>query len=424
VIDAKIIRQLRTLDWDFPESIQGTSANIHWYPGTFPVQLPFSLIQALSSRDKLIFDPFGGIGFSATEALRIGRRAWIVENNPIAFLTSYATCGLILLSSIDRSLTDYTLNYLNDAVMMNRDISHSHTLFSTRKMINIDRILSRLMSPSPKLVCNSFFIKSSNWNELSHWYGDFTLSAIKKLWNYVNNSVDSYFLRIISFVMLSDSLKVCSSQTRSWGHIADNCLPKTFIEKNLFSFLFRWVSKTSKMLFNANIDTIAQLDNTDRRFWATYHDWTSGAILSNIPPTKANLLLTSPPYGGAIDYIKAQRLSLYLLGYDQHDINSLSSKEIGARCKRFSSNSRSDWALDLSRSIEIQLNYLSDTSIIVIILPHKDSGRDVGNNLLIDTLLNCGWSVTFRTDRSIRKLRTRQSWSSIKKETIYVFTKE
>ena len=416
MIDAKIIRQLRTVDWDFPESIQGTSANIHWYPGTFPVQLPFSLIQALSSHDKLVFDPFGGIGFSACEALRIGRRAWIVENNPIAYLTSYATCGLILLTSVDRSLTDFTLNYLNDVV------SHSHTLFSTRNIINIDRILSRLMSPSPKFIYNSFFNRSSNWNELALWYGDTTLNNIKILWNYFNSSVDSYFLRILSFVMLSDSLKVCSSQTRSWGHIADNCLPKTFIEKNLASFLFRWVSKTSKMLFNANISTLAQ--STEQRFWATYHDWTSGAILSNTPTIRVHLLLTSPPYGGAIDYTKAQRLSLYLLGYDHEDINSLASKEIGARCKRFSGSSRSDWALDLSRSIEAQLNYLYDNSIIVIILPHKDSGRDIGNNLVIETLSNRGWILSFRTDRSIRKLRTRQSWSSIKKETIYVFTKD
>jgi DNA modification methylase len=56
-------------------------------------------------------------------------------------------------------------------------------------------------------------------------------------------------------------------------------------------------------------------------------------FLLEAPPFPVDLLVTSPPYADAIDYTFAQRLSLYLIGYDDFQIKNISNVEIGARRK-------------------------------------------------------------------------------------------
>jgi hypothetical protein len=137
----------------------------------------------------------------------------------------------------------------------------------------------------------------------------------------------------------------------------------------------------------------------------------------------ADLLLTSPPYADAIDYTLAQRLSLYILGYDQDEIARLVAGEIGARRKRFSSVSRTRWSEQLCAALETQLTWVKPEGAVCLVLPHKDSGRSGGEDDLKATLLRLGWEQFFAKDRSIHQSHTRQSWTSIKKETILAFKK-
>src|SRR5690606_12646408 len=60
--------------------------DLHPYPAKFIPQLPGTFISLLSSRGELVFDPFGGSGTTALEAIRLGRRAVSVDANPVAAL--------------------------------------------------------------------------------------------------------------------------------------------------------------------------------------------------------------------------------------------------------------------------------------------------------------------------------------------------
>src|SRR5687768_12848866 len=97
MIGSRILRQLNAVDWDFPAEPQGTLAALHWYPGTYPPQIPGTLIEALTTTGDTVVDPYGGIGTTAVEALRRGRNAWAIEHNPVAMLTGYVAAGLALL---------------------------------------------------------------------------------------------------------------------------------------------------------------------------------------------------------------------------------------------------------------------------------------------------------------------------------------
>jgi len=64
---------------------------------------------------------------------------------------------------------------------------------------------------------------------------------------------------------------------------------------------------------------------------------------------------------------------------------------------------------------------MDENSFSAFVLPHKDAGRDLGAQIMADSMTVWGWERLVEVDRSIRQMRARQSWTSIKRETIHVF---
>jgi len=62
--------------WEFPTE-RGQDKFDH--PATFPLELPKRLIQQLSYRGDIIFDPFGGVGTTALAAKQLGRKYILTE---------------------------------------------------------------------------------------------------------------------------------------------------------------------------------------------------------------------------------------------------------------------------------------------------------------------------------------------------------
>ncbi len=223
--------------------------------------------------------------------------------------------------------------------------------------------------------------------------------------------------------MVSAVLRPSSSQTRSWGHIADNVYPKEFIVKDFISLCSRWLNRTESIISKAETSKTSKKRSESIKLWLSMHDWTEKSIPKIRPRSKANLLITSPPYAGSIDYTRGQRLSLYLLGYSDEELTGFGEHEIGARRKRFKPNSELQWAKELAEAISSQLEFVDAESTIALILPHKDHGREAGSHYLNKILKLAGWKKVFTADRSIRQIRTRQSWTSIKRETVEVYSK-
>lgn len=422
LIAARIQRQLNTLDWDFPEYLPGSSKAIHWYPGTFPAELPFTLIQALSKPDDVIMDPYGGVGTTALEALRLGRRAWLVEMNPIAVLASYVSGCLILLKSVNDLYPQVVLNLVRETLNVGKSsISGSRLVHDESFEQTCDALLTNLVNPSPSQFIEKFFEKDPNWEKLSVWIEKSTLDDLKDIFENIKNSSNSSLVKLLGLTMLSGSLRPLSSQIKSWGHIADNVRPKEFDKKLAFAGCMRWLNRTASIIKNTHILTDTALPTDQFRFWVSNYNWSDVNALNVAPETKIKAIITSPPYADAIDYIFAQRLSLYLIGCEDNDILSMSGNEIGARRKRAKSTSKSQWAEDLVNAITIQTSYLDKESFISLVLPHKEAGRDIGALSLEDYLTKNSWVKAFEIDRSIRQLRTRQSWTSIKRETIQIY---
>jgi hypothetical protein len=399
----------------------GVTKNVHWYPGTFPSQLPATLIQALSKSNDLIFDPYGGIGTTASESLRLQRKAWLVDINPIGVLANYQYASMMLLYQLSEEKFNYLFNYI-DSMLESNKASHAGLFhnYNDPNIPHLDRLIDKYIRPcSDSLISR---VRKSNpiWPELKPWIHRNTLRELKYLHELFLSAQPGNIYNIFIGAMVSANLRAISSQNKSWGHIADNVYPKEYVMKDIASKMKTWLRLLYKNITNINYERDARISGI--QYWIDIHDWRSDQEPSVKPYIKPNLIITSPPYGDAIDYIKSQKLSLYYFGYTQDDIHKMCDTEIGARRKRFRTDSRARWANQITESAIKHASYIHD-GLMVIILPHKNHGRQIGINSLEEGMIQNGWEKIFQVDRSINQKKARQSWTSIKKETISIFSR-
>jgi hypothetical protein len=89
--DSEVLRSLRGVDWNFADAKTDYFAhNLHPYPAKFIPQIPRTLIALLSEPGDCVWDPFGGSGTTALEALLLGRRALSTDINPVAEIVGKA----------------------------------------------------------------------------------------------------------------------------------------------------------------------------------------------------------------------------------------------------------------------------------------------------------------------------------------------
>ena len=86
-----VLKHIKQQDWSFTDAdTTYLSHNIHPYPAKFIPQIPRYLIKMLSLQGETVWDPFGGSGTTALEALLLGRQAISSDINPVATLIGKA----------------------------------------------------------------------------------------------------------------------------------------------------------------------------------------------------------------------------------------------------------------------------------------------------------------------------------------------
>ena len=89
--ERELLAVLKTYDWSFSnDDTTYLSHDIHPYPAKFAPQLPAQLIKLLSNVGEYIWDPFGGSGTTALEALLCDRSCISTDINPIGSIIGKA----------------------------------------------------------------------------------------------------------------------------------------------------------------------------------------------------------------------------------------------------------------------------------------------------------------------------------------------
>ncbi|ODT84899.1 MAG: hypothetical protein ABS69_01790 [Nitrosomonadales bacterium SCN 54-20] len=411
-------RLLDRVDWDFVGSHFDLNPALHWYPGNFIPELPGALIDILSKDGDRVFDPFGGVGTTAIAALTRGRTAVCCDANPIAVLTSYVTGCLVMLRCHSPLLLERLFDELSVSASGVATSAHALPLVPNSGK-DLDNEIEQLTGTHPRDKVSELIRGAPLAADLERWYSPRTLHQFLDLNQRILAASESSFATLTGAAMLSSISRALSSQTRSWGHIADRVLPKELVDKNPSGAAEAWIKRIRRRIYL--VAQKAQLPSSRPALTVIRRDWASKDDGQHLP--KATLLITSPPYAGAIDYTLAQRLSLGLFGYDAAAISKLTSIEMGARRKRFDTDHVSKWADALCAATSRQLEYLAPSSTAAFVMPHKDAGREMGAEKLKQLMDSKGWVLDFEVDRSIRQVKARQSWTSIKRETILVFSR-
>ena len=293
----EVVSALNRIDWNFPQS--GSPADsihtVHWFPGNFIPQIPSFLIQILSNPGDLVLDAFAGSGTTAVEALILGRRAIAADRVTACVALTRAKLATLWFPSRHRMTSE----------------------------------LLAKMPPWDDLCKTDAFGSNGEGSDprLCKWYDPETLEQLRYLWSLIEQLPEA--MRPILLMLFSHVLFACASTSRSttktgkvrkhhWGWVADNVTPTTPFQHNAVKEF-----RDRLLLFSR----FREADTGGPQACVIQQDARQMAL----PSSSVDLVVTSPPYIGVIDYTRANRLLYLWMGWAFDEDRR---QEIGARYKR------------------------------------------------------------------------------------------
>lgn len=286
------IGHLRELDWGFTdEDTRFLGHDLHPYPAKFIPQLPGTFISKLSSRGELVFDPFGGSGTTALEAIRLGRRALSVDANPVAALigrvktartSAEATAELHLLHGSLRAL-------LESAPWEAAHLAEKYGIYA------------------PKIANREKWFADTAFGELAHI-------------RYRISQLESEIAKDIASLAMSRTVLSASFQDSETRY---KSVPREVAVKETTR---RYVREFEAVMRSVARNAAATRYGISRFLTADVRHLSA----VDVADSSVDLVVTSPPYGNATDYHLYHRFRLLWLG---HDPVALGRVEIGSHLK-------------------------------------------------------------------------------------------
>lgn len=295
-------QRLEKINWNFQESESYPLSihRLHRFPGNFLPQIPRTIIEILTSPGQVVFDPFCGSGTSVIEAALLGRRAAAADINraAIQIVTGKST------------------------ILRERDVPAEARRFHRM----LDNPASFL-----KTGRNDYDYRRSGL--LQEWIHKDTLHQLECIWQLIRETPINLrpALELVFFDVLFSVASTRGMLTRGgkprrhhWGWIADNVRPKRPVWHDAAGYFRR------SLVDCANVSDYIAKRHTNAeaaRIGVFRGDARNVAVKNNA----VDLLVTSPPYIGMVDYALANRLMYYWQGWDMRLDRQL---EFGSRRDR------------------------------------------------------------------------------------------
>ncbi|AFU92038.1 putative cytosine methylase [Sulfolobus virus STSV2] len=319
---------------EIPTTTYATFA-IYRYPAKFIPQVVAYALKAYCKPDMTVFDPFAGYGTVGVVARVYGYSYILWELNPIINVTH------------------------NTAIM-------------SRAEIDVEKIMKDLMNSREEFL--------PKWSNLNYWFPEEFLTFLSNAWGFVHSLTDD-----TKYLLLIPLLKV----TRYFSY-SDEKVHKLFkskYSKQKVEELLKtnWKAKFYNMLKNEILTLITKIEEYNHlNPKAVEYELKAGIdTLETKLDKEVNVLITSPPYLQAQEYIRSTKLELFWLGYDEQYIQSLSKREIPYRQVR-STNIFSETYYTLREKIEENhLRALYDNYFNAILQVFATLGERVADYMFI-----------------------------------------
>lgn len=377
-------------DWGFRLS---RNDGFHAYPSTFVHAIPANLLVSLGVKEDMVFDPFGGTGQTATEAVKYGNSCVTADINSVACLVSKASLSFL---SVD-----------------------------TREKIRaLDEESLR------KAPC----AKPPNLRLVDKWFDQRTLCELTRIMGFVQDVRDPIYQTFLR-ACVSAILPSCTARRgEQHGYFADNCpLPKDMAKPPYQPAIRFFVEKIHQALSRAErlygfIERQGRNAEVELGRAAVHQvDATHGTLESyGLRSGQVGAIITSPPYLCMADYALGQRLSYEWLWPNQ--LKEDFEKEIGARRLRLKNESErviDEYCRALDSFAKLAGRAVRKGGFLAIVLGQPVAKQFRGSRILTrldETLEENGFVPFWQTQRVIHWHRN-HGYARLKKERISVHVK-
>jgi len=248
-------------------------------------------VQSFTKENDWLVDPFAGSGSAGLEAYLYKRNSFLLDLNPLL--------NHIIPVKIYRGKT-----VLSEGVMF--------------KLLN---------GLSPSTI---YFYPQ--WANLKYWYPDEILEVLSRYWGWQKSLGCDIYPAIIESALLKVS--------KHFSY-AEHKVPKLFKSKRKNQYIeglqkTGWRDKLDEMVFALSLKALKAINQLI--FVTAEHDndvLCKGGVDSSDyrfdTDMEFDILITSPPYLQAQEYIRTAKMDLYWLGYNDEEIKRLSRLEIPYR---------------------------------------------------------------------------------------------
>jgi DNA modification methylase len=266
------------------------SHDLHAFAAKFPPQLPRAFIRGLTVPGDVVLDPMMGSGTTVVEALLEGRHGIGLDIDPLALRLSKA------------KTTPLNTDILRDAGY--RVLAQANTLLSDGTAIA--QSIAAQFDDQTKAFVDYWFLPATQ-REL--------MALALPLRGIVDPSVRRFLELTFSSIIVTKSGGVSRARdlAHSRPHLDDTKVPKNALEQ--FSLRLR-----------KNLASMAQLRTNGVMVTPLAGDARCMPLADN----SVDLVVTSPPYANAIDYMRAHKFSLVWLGESIADLSKLRAEYIGS----------------------------------------------------------------------------------------------
>ena len=295
---ANVRERLNTIingDLDFHnESSSYTTHTIHAFAAKFPPQLPRTFIEQLTHPGDTVLDPMMGSGTTVLEAALLGRRAIGVDLDPLAVRVSRVKT---------RAVNHEQLRTAGDAV-----IASASALLVDKATLETE--LEHHFDPATR-------------DFLDYWFTPETQHELLALLLSIEDEPDTEVREVLEVVFSSIIITKSGgvSLARDLAHTRPHRVASKMVRSAIEQFRIRLRKSLTALLALPDDVFPVALHHADARELP-------------IDDESVDLVITSPPYANAIDYMRAHKFSLVWFGEPISSLSELRSTYIGSENSR------------------------------------------------------------------------------------------
>jgi len=277
------------LDFHAENSTYGSHA-LHAFAAKFPPQLPGLFIRALTNPGDIVLDPMLGSGTAMLEAVREGRVGVGLDIDPLALKLSRAKTQTLALD-LTRELGNRVLRQASELLADQADM---------------ERCLASAFDRKTKEFVDYWFLERTQRELLA------LALAIRE----VDDLAQRRFLELVFssiIVTKSGGVSMARDLAHTRPHLDKSKVPKPALDEYA-------------QRLNRSLRGMAGLAGTSTPAFVIAGD----ARAIPLAAESVHLVVTSPPYANAIDYMRAHKFSLVWFGDSIGDLSDLRAQYIGS----------------------------------------------------------------------------------------------